>query len=214
MTITLTREEAQQVLDALQCATPPTFSAKIVEDWQSAVEFLRARLSAPEPEPVAWVPVHPKNGPLWSMTTDAPSPERLPNYSLMSLYPAPLSTPDSANRSADSAGAFCNQEPVAWLHRFIEHGISIGKKPVDLDKYPDRWMPVYANPTPCQTCEALARTVMMDQTSHDTPPQREWQGLTDEEVEDAFMDNASCDDYVVFKYLVRFIEAKLREKNT
>jgi hypothetical protein len=55
---------------------------------------------------------------------------------------------------------------------------------------------------------------MMDQTSHDTPPQREWQGLTDEEVEDAFMDNASCDDYVVFKYLVRFIEAKLREKNT
>jgi hypothetical protein len=52
--ITLTREEAQQVLDALQCATPPTFSAKIVEDWQSAVEFLRARLAQPEPEPVAW----------------------------------------------------------------------------------------------------------------------------------------------------------------
>ena len=45
MTITLTREEAQQVLDALQCATPPTFSAKIVEDWQSAVELLRARLA-------------------------------------------------------------------------------------------------------------------------------------------------------------------------
>jgi hypothetical protein len=51
--ITLTREEAQQVLDALQCATPPTFSAKIVEDWQSAVELLRARLAQPEPETVA-----------------------------------------------------------------------------------------------------------------------------------------------------------------
>ncbi len=48
MTITLTREEAQQILDALQCATPPTFSAKIVEDWQSAVELLRARLAQPE----------------------------------------------------------------------------------------------------------------------------------------------------------------------
>ncbi len=48
MTITLTREEAQQVLDALQCATPPTFSAKIVEDWQSAIELLRARLARPE----------------------------------------------------------------------------------------------------------------------------------------------------------------------
>ena len=55
MTITLTREEAQQVLDALQCATPPTFSTKLVEDWQSAVEFLRARLAQPEPEPVAWI---------------------------------------------------------------------------------------------------------------------------------------------------------------
>ena len=53
MTITLTSEEAQQVLDALQCATPPTFSAKIVEDWQNAVEFLRARLAQSEPEPVA-----------------------------------------------------------------------------------------------------------------------------------------------------------------
>ncbi len=51
--ITLTREEAQSVLDALQCATPPTFSTKLVEDWQKAVETLRARLSTPKPEPVA-----------------------------------------------------------------------------------------------------------------------------------------------------------------
>lgn len=49
--ITLTREEAQQILDALQCATPPTFSTKLVEDWQSAVETLRARLAQPEPAP-------------------------------------------------------------------------------------------------------------------------------------------------------------------
>ena len=40
MTITLTREEAQSVLDALQCATPPTFSTKLVEDWQKAVTQL------------------------------------------------------------------------------------------------------------------------------------------------------------------------------
>ena len=43
--ITLTREEAQSVLDALQCATPPTFSTKLVEDWQKAIETLRARLA-------------------------------------------------------------------------------------------------------------------------------------------------------------------------
>ena len=29
--------------------------------------------------PDAWVPIHPRNGPLWSMTTDKPDPERLPN---------------------------------------------------------------------------------------------------------------------------------------
>lgn len=35
--------------------------------------------------------------------------------------------------------------------------------------------------SPCPTCKALARTVMMDQTAHDTaPPQR--QPLTDEEM--------------------------------
>ena len=35
---------------------------------------------------------------------------------------------------------------------------------------------------PCPTCEALARTVMLDQTSHDA--QREFVGLTDEERKD------------------------------
>lgn len=109
-------------------------------------------------------------------------------------------------------------EPVAWIHRFIEGGISIGKKPVDLDKHPDRWMPVYADPTPCQTCEALARTVMMDQTSHDTSQQRkEWQGLTDEEMEEV----AKSVGYnplvmTVYEYRVavqKATEAKLKEKN-
>ena len=41
-------------------------------------------------------------------------------------------------------------------------------------------------PQPCPTCEALARTVMMDQTSHDThPPQRK--PLTGEQIEFAWM---------------------------
>ncbi len=49
MTITLTREEVQQVLDAL-------FDARRygAGDWISLEETTRARLSAPEPEPVAW----------------------------------------------------------------------------------------------------------------------------------------------------------------
>jgi hypothetical protein len=56
MTITLTREEAQQVLKDLEgeipfysendCNTP---------EWiTNAIELLQARLAQPEPEPVAW----------------------------------------------------------------------------------------------------------------------------------------------------------------
>jgi len=46
--ITLTREEAQQVLDVIErnIVGVPRYRA---------TELLRARLSAPEPEPVAWV---------------------------------------------------------------------------------------------------------------------------------------------------------------
>ena len=46
--ITLTREEAQQVLDALEYNQA---------NWQGkdkAIETLRTRLEQPEPEPVAW----------------------------------------------------------------------------------------------------------------------------------------------------------------
>ncbi len=45
--ITLTREEAQQVLDAL------TAKSILASKLNQAIELLRARLSAPEPEPVA-----------------------------------------------------------------------------------------------------------------------------------------------------------------
>ena len=63
-------------------------------------------------------------------------------------------------------------EPVAWLHTKIE-GVAVPHRPADLDKHPDRWEALYKTPPPCPTCEALARTVMLDQTSHDTTtPQR------------------------------------------
>ncbi len=44
--ITLTREEAQSVLDTVD---------DIPHFHNAAIETLRARLSAPEPEPVAWM---------------------------------------------------------------------------------------------------------------------------------------------------------------
>jgi hypothetical protein len=57
-------------------------------------------------------------------------------------------------------------KPVAWIHNFIDD-VVIAHRPNDIDRHPDRWTALYKDPTPCQTCQALARTVMMDQTAHD-----------------------------------------------
>jgi hypothetical protein len=48
MTITLTREEAQQVLHYMDDGGTYT------DDYGKLIEILRARLSAPESKPVAW----------------------------------------------------------------------------------------------------------------------------------------------------------------
>ena len=104
-----------------------------------------------------------------------------------------------------------DQEPVAWLHTKIE-GVVVPHRPADLDKHPDRWEALYKTPPSCSTCEALSRTVMLDQTSHDTtPPQRTWVGLTDDE-RDELLSKADW-TYDPESYAV-LVEAKLKEKNT
>jgi hypothetical protein len=65
------------------------------------------------------------------------------------------------------------QEPVAWRTFDGEGGYEYRTYEMNED-YADDWEkrnpnhkgwvePLYKDPTPCQTCEALARTVMMDQ---------------------------------------------------
>jgi hypothetical protein len=82
-----------------------------------------------------------------------------------------------------------DQEPVAWVHTKIE-GVVVPHRPADLDKHPDRWEALYKTPPSCSTCEALARTVMLDQTSHDISPQQR-KPLTDEQIDD-FASNTLC----------------------
>lgn len=74
--------------------------------------------------------------------------------------------------------------------------------------------PLYTSSTPCPTCEALARTVMLDQTSHDN--QRKWIDLTDEEIIDVLHPLVMADmpDEATDYEIARAIEAKLRSKNT
>ena len=122
---------------------------------------------------------------------------------------------NSIIEKCDEALAQKEQEPVAWIHNFIDGGISIGKRPADLNRHPDRWTALYKEPKPCPTCEALARTVMLDQTSHDTtPPQRTFVGLTDEDRAEIlnrkwwnFEDEFDVDGFL------RLAEATLKQKN-
>ena len=62
------------------------------------------------------------------------------------------------------------QEPVAWMYTSHWKGDErfITRYQSELMTYKaDKVWPLYTNPSPCPTCEALARTVMLDQTSHD-----------------------------------------------
>ena len=68
---------------------------------------------------------------------------------------------------------------------------------------------------PCPTCEALARTVMLDQTSHDA--QRTWVGLTEEDIKEfeIWLDNE--EEKIGWNPppdIVKYLEAKLKERNT
>lgn len=62
----------------------------------------------------------------------------------------------------------------------------------------------------CKTCEALARTVMLDQTSHDAQ-RKPWVGLTDVEWQE--IDASLNGKRDLARIFVRAIEAKLKEKN-
>ena len=103
------------------------------------------------------------------------------------------------------------QEPVAWMHNFIEGNV-ITHIPADIGRHPERWTALYKDPTPCKTCESLAMAVMNDQTYHEKViPKREWVGLTDEEI-----DILSCEmvkGYKSVNWLCKVLEAKLKEKN-
>ena len=197
MTITLTREEAQQVLDALEKLaneTPTThvrvgkaisegkehvalwfddstdplqqalyLNATKPEKLKPLLAFFRARLSAPEPEPVAWADQHDidREGHDFHVSRQKPAKDGVPLY---------------------TASPQAEPEPVAWFSKRPDNtlAIKIVGKPTE-----GNWEPLYT-----------------------TPPQREWQGLTDDER-----------TYLAWEsnngpHCVAMTEAKLKEKNT
>jgi hypothetical protein len=145
--ITLTREEAQQVLDAMQnlldrlsgdfCDENSLWDE--YQEGSDAEQTLRARLSEPEPEPVAW-------------------DEVMQHYCYLLDNLGDLPIPDFRN----------------WAHKQWEKGSAL----LDANDY--------------------FRTA---------PPQREWQGLTDEDRQELAAEQYGWEG------LCSAVEAKLREKN-
>ena len=113
------------------------------------------------------------------------------------------------------------QEPVAWMHNFIEGNV-ITHIPADIGRHPERWTALYKDPTPCKTCESLARAVMADQTYHEKVIPKQWVGLTDEEIisigNTANLKAKATSKGIIIhpegiKKFYQTIEAKLKEKN-
>jgi hypothetical protein len=122
----MTKDEALKLaLEALEIMTQPVKTNDETTKYKAvtkAITALREALAKPdfwegyEPEPVkpaqqepaASVPIHPKTGPLWAMTTDKPDPERLPSYPLMRLY----TTPPAAQPATEESSA--TQPDYAW----------------------------------------------------------------------------------------------------
>jgi hypothetical protein len=141
MTITLTHEEAQQVLDALEGVKDMAWDSDTVTG-RKLIETLRAKLSEPEPQPVAWRK-------LWEGETE------------YTYY---------------------------WSCRYK------GSEPL------------YTTPPPqrkeCQRCGEVNPAEI-----HTCTPQREWQGLTDEERNYLAWESSNGE------HCVAMTEAKLKGKN-
>ena len=113
------------------------------------------------------------------------------------------------------------QEPVAWMHNFIEGNV-ITHIPADIGRHPERWTALYKNPTPCKTCESLAMAVMNDQTYHEKViRKREWVGLTADEIWkcNKAKSGSAVEFHICYAHqnvldFAESIESKLKEKNT
>jgi len=143
--ITLTREEAQQVLDALSdCREDSeelfyeykqkygdhykpqriTFQQSVLDQSAQAIETLRARLSAPEPEPVAWMNESDIGKTDWKVWAHGKPTATMP------LYAAPPKFEPSV-------------EPVAWHEPGAYGNVTVYQKWAE----ENGWLPLYTAPS-------------------------------------------------------------------
>jgi hypothetical protein len=212
MTITLTREEAQQVLDALENLASMAGAAWTTDN---PIETLRARLAQPEPaecdggtcglggycdkcpktqpepEPVA------KNegGKITWLVDNWPQ-----NCLLYTTLPVSKSgdkkwvdEPQKVSAGAGSPMLFTYEQVKAHIKAALmsNNDVNVGD---DVTK---------------DGVSVVVRknTEVLHAKFYPFPPQREWQGLTDEEISELIRNTHNTGSFV------RAIEAKLKEKN-
>jgi hypothetical protein len=168
MTITLTREEAQQVLDAMELCQPVNgvyYDETDMQIYADAIETLRARLAQPEPKQCSMC------------------------GSVHSAYIRRCAGCGHMKGLENPEWSKTKPEPVAWASENV----------IPLRGLADNHA-CLLTPFKC-----AANTVPL----YTAPPQREWQGLTDEEID------AAADEYEQTDFaFARAIEYRLKEKNT
>ena len=211
MTITLTREEAQQVLDALECKQQDlknalsSFGISTEEIESKAIELFRARLAQPEPEPVK----------IDGNTSDGYHTFN-ELYEFRKAYNAAL-----FNEWASSGKCSVHK---SWRHHDGELCFGGGWFIVVAvlpdgqisNHYEAKDWALFKVP---ETDKALfefdghtGSDVIARLMSYTAPPQREWQELTDEEICTTWNESPRIELWV--NAFARAIEAKLKEKNT
>jgi len=162
--ITLTREEAQQVLDALKCI----YNMDKERIHHQAITILRARLAQPEPK---------------AKYNDIISDGGL----------------DPRNKYDQQP------EPVGWIYEDDEGRMMFSQMPEN----PPFWEPVYRSrsvPTKLMNVGGVLEKVGYIK-------KKEWQGLTDEEMMQLYIELKSVAGFYSLEKYGRSIEAKLKEKN-
>jgi len=179
--ITLTREEAQQVLDALNKGIRRN-------DWKPVCDAhneMKMRLAQPEPKKALVMRGQKdKVVAIYRENDEDIIRAEMPHEEILR---ARLAQPEP--------------EPVAWMYEFgTDNADAVNEI---------RW---YKN-VHLTKPSGMVRNVVPLYTA---PPQREWQGMTDEEMFDclAQTDGEAKRLPLGFKWFAEAIEAKLKEKNT
>jgi hypothetical protein len=240
MTITLTREEAQQVLDALEQLDgwDTATQGDIVFDPSDEIEILRARLNEPEPEyrdvvikgdlwRIEFLPDHAASVVLVRANYEAqpePEPVACPfpcgwktMLSIIFKDGAFLARGLIEGETVTSHQREVVMRLIDYAKTMASHGITVSPQPEPPCKTGSQCIGgkcpqcVVSEPEPVMLMDAPL--LLNGQPLYTAPPQREWQGLTEAErldILDAELTTQSTEHFA----LAQAIEAKLKEKNT